>query len=367
MEKQSQISARQLIVLMIMLRLPFSTAYYIALNAGQSIQDILFAVPVNFVLNFIVAIPVLILLKKHPGKDPVELANDVFGKAGGIVTGTFYMFCFILLAIYMMGNFQDFYVNAIIPESSYLAIALPMLFVALYGAVKGIEAIARFGSIVIMIYLIILSIITLSLLPRINFSYLFPAFYNGPGVFLNAVLSGYNQNFQIVFLLFCAPFLKSGTGTGKLFSKWNIISSLLYLALEFLTVTVMGPFAGRQKFPLSTLAMQSRLGVFERIETVDMISWILNAILIITVFIHFAVSCLLKMGLNKYRKPIAFLVAAAVFVTSMYVTNCFLPLHAFTLSPVTTLVTTVAVIFLPFLILMTDLIKRRVAGNEKAD
>ena len=53
MEKQSQISARQLIVLMIMLRLPFSTAYYIALNAGQSIQDILFAVPVNFVLNFI--------------------------------------------------------------------------------------------------------------------------------------------------------------------------------------------------------------------------------------------------------------------------------------------------------------------------
>jgi len=366
MEKQSYISSRQIIVLLIMTRLPFSTAYYVALNAGKSIQDILYAVPVNFILNFIIAIPILMLLKKYPGKDIIELASNIIGKAAGIIVAVFYMFCFILLAVYMHATFQDFFVNAIIPESTYYDIAIPLLVVAFYGAVKGIEAIARFGSIVIIAYLIILSIIAISLIPHIDFNNLLPVFYNGPQYFWGAVLNGFNSNIQIVFLIFCAPFLKSGTKTGKLYAKWNVFAMLLFLGLEFLTVAVMGPFVAIQNYPLSTLAMQSRVGVFERIDAIDMISWILNIVLMVTFYVYFAAGCLMKVGLNKHKKLITFLIVAIIFAATDYASNFFVGVHTVTLNPYISVLTLTAMILVPFLILIADMIKRRVAGNEKA-
>lgn len=365
MEKQSTISTWQLIVLLIMTRLPFSTAYYVSLSAGRSIQDVLFAVPVNFVLNFIVAIPILILLKRHPGKDLIECADIICGKAAGIIIAIFYMLCFVALSIYIKTIFQEFFVNNVIPEFSYYAIAIPLLIVAFYGAVKGIETIARFSGIVILFYLIILTIITISLVPSINYGYLFPAFYTGPKIFMNAVINGINSNIQIVLLAFCAPFLKAGTKLGKLYTKWNMLAMLLFFGLEFLSIVVLGPFAAKQYFPLIILSMQSRVGVFERIDAFDMISWILNTILMVTFFVYLATNCMLKAGLNKHRKLVAFLIVAVIFGLTQYLPQYFIALHGITLSPYVTVITLTAIILVPILILVTDLIKGRVASNEK--
>jgi spore germination protein (amino acid permease) len=366
MEKQSYISSRQLIVLLIMTKLTFSMSYYVSLSAGRSIQDVLLAVPVNFILNYIVAIPILILLKRHPGKDLVELAHNILGRAAGIFIAVFYMLCFVFLAIYLLATFHNYYVNFILPESMYYAIAIPLLIVAFYGAVKGIETIARFGSIVIILYLIIVAVIGLSLIPQINFDFLFPMLYNGPKVFLGAVLSGVNSNLQIVFLAFCAPFLKLGTKLGKIYTKWNVIAMLLFLMLEFLTVTVMGPFAAKQNFPLPELALLSQVGVFERLDAVDMISWILNTVLSVTFYVYIATVCLLKTGLNKHRKIITFLIVTVVFAVAYFVTPFFTVLHIITINPLMTVGTLTAIILLPFTILLADLIKGRVASNEKA-
>ena len=94
------------------------------------------------------------------------------------------------------------------------------------------------------------------MIPLLNFNYLTPMLYDGPRVFLSAVLNGINSNLEILFLSFCAPFLKTGTKTGKLFTRWNIYSTLLILTVELLTVLVMGPFAAKQNYPLATLAIQ---------------------------------------------------------------------------------------------------------------
>lgn len=364
MEKKSVISAPQLIVLLIMTRLPYSTAYFVSLGASRNIQDILFAVPVNFVLNFIVAIPILLLLKRYPGKDLIECASLTLGKAAGVVIALFYMLCFLSLAIYINTMFEEYFGNVIIPEAGYIAIAIPLLVVAFYGAAKGIESIARFGSVVIVAYVVIVTIIFLSVIPNIDMDYLKPIFYNGPSVFIKAVLSGINSNMQILFLAFCAPFLKEGTKPGKIFAKWNIIASLMFLVLEFVIIIVMGPFAAKQNYPISTLAMQSKVGVFERIDAFDMIAWILETLLMVTFFVYLSVGCVLKVGFNKHRKWIAFFVVAAVFAIAPFFKKHFIYLHAITLSPMVTIITMLAIILIPLLVLTADIIKRRASANE---
>ena len=106
MEKQSYVSPRQLIALFIISRLTFEPEYYISLMAGRSIQDVLLAVPVNFILNYIVAIPILLLLKKYPGKDLIEIAFNIIGRAAGIIIAYFICFALFALLLYYLPYFM---------------------------------------------------------------------------------------------------------------------------------------------------------------------------------------------------------------------------------------------------------------------
>lgn len=366
MEKQSYISSRQLIVLLIMTRLPFSTAFYASLHAGQDIQDIALSVPVNFILNFITAIPILLLMKRRPGKDLVECTENILGKAAAVVVAIFYLFCFLALAFYYQSTFRNFYVNNINTDSDYYAIVIPLLIVCVYGAIKGIESIARFGSLVIVFYLIILSIIAISLIPQYNPHYFLPLLYHGPKYFLGSVVNGLNSNFQILLFAFSAPFLKSGTKTGKLFSLWNVFASLLYLLLVLLTIFVLGPFAAKQNFPLYTLSVQSQLGVFERVDYVDMISFIINETLILMIFLYFCMMCLTKIGVNRHRKIVPMLSAVVLVLAGLYFSSRFELMQGITLSPYTTAFTIIAIIVIPLILLLADLIKRRVSDEKTA-
>jgi spore germination protein (amino acid permease) len=365
MEKQSFISNKQLIVLLILTRLPFSTAYIVGLNAGRSVQDILLAVPVNFVINFIVAIPLLMLIKRYPGKDPVECAINILGKPTGMIVALIYGLFFLATVVHMQAVFQNFFINTVIPDSNFNSVAIPMLFVVcFYGAVKGIETIVRFSSIGIVIYLVVVSMIIISLIPSIKLDYLSPQFYNGPGVFLKAIWAGFNSNPQILFLAFCIPFLKIGTKTGKLFMKWNIFAMVLFFLLEFVSITVMGPYGAKQNYPLSALSMLSQISVFERLDAIDMVSWILNAVIYTTFYIYLMSSCILKFGFNKHKKIVIFLCVVVIFFLSKLEDSVSTEIHDVYTNPILTGVTVFLLIVLPITLLLADVIKRRIVNEE---
>ena len=165
MEKASVISSKQLIAILMVCRLGFSTVYFTSIDAGASIQDVLLAVPVLFVMNFFVAIPILLLLRRHPGKSFMECSVQLIGKPASVVVAVICGVFFLLQGTLELGIFQLFYVNTVIPQTAEFAILIPILIVAVYGAVKGIEALARGGSVILVIYLFILCFIRLTGLP----------------------------------------------------------------------------------------------------------------------------------------------------------------------------------------------------------
>lgn len=359
MEKQSYISNRQLIAMLVMTRLSFSTAYLPGLNAGMSVQDVLPAVPVNFLLNFIFAVPILLLLRRHPGKDPVELTRNIIGRTAAVLITVFYMAGFLFQAFCYQSYFQEFYVNSLIPESSYLEIAVPILVVCFLGSVKGMETIARFGGLAFLIYLIVVILIDVSLLPSVDPQFLLPQFYKGPGIFLRTVLSGVNSNMQIVLLAFCAPYIKSGTGMGKIYARWNMITMGLFLLLEFFVVTVMGAYGARQVFPLYTLSLQSKIDVFERLDSVDVIAWILESVFVITFYVYLTTMCLTKIGINGRRRLVNLGVLLVLLAACGLLMKYNYLLKSVTFSPYVTAYTLLSQILLPLLLLTVDIVKER--------
>ncbi len=365
MEKKSYISSGQIILLLLITRILFSTTYQSTLNAGNSIQDILPSILVTFVTNFIIAIPILILIQRHPGHDLVECTVKVFGKVFAVIIGALYYLFFLLFATFTAGNFGNFFANSMIPNVSVPLTIFLLLIICVYGVIKGIESIARIGSIVAILFLIALLIIFLSVLPLMKIGYLFPMFYNGPKYFISGTGINYSLSIQIICIAFLAPFQRQGGSTKKTYFIWNIASMITLFAIEFFVVTVMGAFGSEQYDPLQTLSTLTSFNLFQSLNAVDFVPWVLNTIITVTVYIYIAVLCLLKLGLNKYRKLIAIITGAIVYFAAPVVSMHFIMLQNFQSGPNASILTTVFAVVIPLIILIVDSVKGRLLQNEK--
>ena len=363
MEKKSIISSPQIVMILFITRLLFSTTYQSVLNAGNSIQDLLLSLPIVFITNFIIAIPMLILLKRYPGHDPVECATTVAGRGAGIVVAIFYYVFFILNAIITTGNFENYFTISVISEVDSYAIGFLILVICIYGALKGIEAMARFNSIAAVIYILTTAVICISVISLVKLNYLKPMLFNGTKYLMGSIALNYNLSSQIVMLAFLAPFLQKGKSIGKTYAIWNVMSVIRVFVLEFNIVTVTGAFGAVHQQPLQLLATLSQISVFDRVDSIDMVSWILNSVITITIYLYLAVSCLLKIGLNKHRKMLAIISGAIIFFISPYLSRNFIDLQSVIVSGVTSLVVTLFTVFIPIIILIADVIKGRVAQN----
>lgn len=366
MEKKSYISPVQAVLVLFILRLLFSSSYQSVLNMGNSIQDLLLSLPVIFVTNFIIAIPILILLKRHPGQDLVECTEKAAGRGAGIVVALFYYVFFLANAVVNVGNYENYFTIAVIPDVNSYVTGFLLLIVCVYGAIKGIEAIMRMGSLVAVIYIFTFIIIFISLYSLINLDYLKPLLFNGTRILTKSCIMNYNLSTQIVTLAFLAPFIHQGKGIGKTYAGWNVISIIVVAMLEFNVITVAGAFGAEHQYPLQLLSSLSQISVFQHLDSIDMVSWILNTIITVTIYIYLAVDCLLKAGLNKHRRLLAFVSGAAVFIASPYISRNFEDLQAVMVSGVTSLVMTVFTVVIPIIILMVDLIKGKVVQNAQS-
>lgn len=359
MEKQSYISARQAVLILLLTRLPYSTAFIADLHAGDSVQDILLSAPVNFLLNFIFAVPILALMRRHPGKDLLEIADHIGGRPLTAVLGALYLAYFLFQSLLSLECFQQFYINSIIPESQYLSIVIPLLLVSLYASVRGIEGMARCGVFVMVVYLLNVLIIGLTLIPSIHLEYVLPQFYNGPAVFEKALLSVANGNYQIVLLSFLGPFLRGSEKPARIFAWWNVIKAILLFLLQFLIVTVLGPFGAQQTFPVYSLSRQSGLGVFDRLEAVELVGWIVETLFELSVLIYMAYTCVVRAGVNRGRRLLNLGLGALLLVVGWLVSRHVYLLRGITRNPVVTASTILTVILIPLGLLLADTIREK--------
>lgn len=365
MEKKSIISSLQIILVLFVTRLLFSTSYQSVLHAGNSIQDILLSLPINLVGNFIVAIPLLLLARRYPGHDPIEATSRVAGKGISCVVGFLYFLFFLMNAAITAGNVENFFIATVIPDVESYIIGIFLLAVCLYGVLKGIETIARVGSVVAVIYIVMIILICIILIPKMDMGYVKPILYKGITYLKSFTVMNYNLSVQIVGLAFMVPFMRPEASPGKAFTAYNFLSFAILSLLEFAAVTVIGAYGAQQLYPLQTLASLTSVSDFERLDTIDMVSWILNAIITTSIYLYLAVMCLLKLGLNKHRKITAFISTVAVLFAATFVAHRYTMLQEVMIGGTMALVVTAFTIIIPLFVLLIDLIKGKGAPNAQ--
>jgi len=89
------------------------------------------------------------LYGRFPGRSLVQIAIDVFGKWGGGVVAALYVWYFIQIAGWTARILSDFMSINLMPRTPLTAFNLVLLAVCAYAVVKGIEAIAMVGELVV--------------------------------------------------------------------------------------------------------------------------------------------------------------------------------------------------------------------------
>lgn len=364
MLSKTAVRSRQLLFLMLIARVSFSYTFIASLSAGNCVQDILPAIPVVAVIDLLLFIPILRLLKRHPGHDLIDCIGFSLGKGFGAAAAAFYFLYFAGAGAVLLILFQQFYFSTMDVQASSVALALPLVIVAAYGAIKGIESIARFSVFSLLFYVIVVIFVNVAMAPYFNPGYLKPLFYSGPRVFLLAVVAGVASSFQILILAMCAPFLKPTSSLAKITLLWALLSFTAAGIMQFNIITVLGPFGGKQLFPFKTLAIFSAIPPFERLDAFLMIAWVVDSVLGLTLYVFLASQCLMHTKLRRWRRSMIAATAAVIYAAS----QIFLPdyiknLNQFFGVPLAAAFSA-AVVVLPLIALIADLVKERVSGNH---
>lgn len=359
------VRGRQLLALLIISRILFSTDFIPALSAGNSLQDILPAVPVVFLLNLILAFPMIVLLKRHPNRDFVECSMQALGKGPGYIVCLLVYGFLLLYSASTLCSFGVFYTSLINQDISVLFIFVTLLAVAVYGAIKGIETLARFGLVVMIIYLLVLILISVTMLPISDTDNLKPLFYSGPRVFIQTILSGVNMSVELMLLAMCTPFIRQQDHFVRVYVIWDVLAMLFWFLTLLLVVVVLGPFGSKQLFPLGTLVTNSKLSTFQRLDAIDLVSWVLEAVLMMGFYIFAMSQCLMRTFLRKWRRSCIAVSAVlcgvlAYLAWSRY--NLLLYLYD---SPYTLMLVLGVLFALPVFVLLCDVVKEKVNANAQ--
>lgn len=367
MVKKAKITGAQLILMLVITRVLFSSCSIPAINPGTSIQDILPALVVSLLLNLIVAVPILMLLRRHPGRDLIECSLQILGRFTGTVVAIIYLVFFVFMSAAYLGVYQCYFHTSIISEASPLPLILPMMIVSVYAVIQGIEPIARFGLLIFIFYIVVSVTIYMPILPDAEYHNLMPLFYNGFGYFKSAVLSNFIMSPQILLLAICAPYLKKAEGLVRVFVLWDVWAMLLLAMLEFFLVVCLGSYASNQTFPLGTLGTLSGIGSFQRLDMFDMIAWTLNTLLSITLYLYAASACLYRTGLKNHRKASIVVLGVLICPIGLLISSNYLKNIGLYTSPSAALVIMVLTFVLPLFVLIADIVKGKVAENSNAN
>jgi hypothetical protein len=188
---------------------------------------------------------------------------------------------YLLMIASIVLNKLEFYISSTVMESAYAAsIFIPIVVVVIYFVYTGLQGIARLGPIVLFALILLLAITPFALWDRLDFSYLYPHFFNSAGEFAEGVSYEMVKNTGLFIYVLLAGCVTDNPNRVPVIVV--PVALLMKLVFALLTMVAFGPALNMMSFPLFTIASRTNIVIFERLDGMDMAIWTASAICEIT-------------------------------------------------------------------------------------
>lgn len=306
-----KISSAQFFVMMFVSRVVVTISLNARYLGGENMLDAIVSCVLAMVLGLVIALPIWWLHGRWPALSVGDAAQAAMGKAGKAVP-LFYIFYFVLINGASLGLFQIFLMDTVNPEfSAALAIAA-ILAVALYGAFRGIETVARCAACVFAILLLGTALVFSIVAFRFDPENLEPLFVNGWSQTFRGTALFVARTSIFADMVVLLPMVRGRKKAG--FLGWAVGTTLFISLLLLLLAGCLGPYAATQNFPVYSLSSITEVRSMQRLDAVFVGMWMTGLVIKLACDIYACRVCFASLHGKRISKTAVFVTGGAILL-----------------------------------------------------
>lgn len=221
-------------------------------------------------------LPLIFLILRYKGDSVMTCAlrrNKVFGIAVGLILALIFTAVAVQTVISIQHYITDTLLNSILTISGVAVLVAA----ATYGAVKGLSAVTRASVFAAVIFGLLIFLIGITMWDKINPEFLYPAFIEDGRYFIKCTLSEISMNSEILIFAVITDEIRSKAHKTVLY--YLPILLVLLEGLNLLYNMILGPYMSKIEYPLYIIASLSDIVIFQRLDGIDAIVWLMCGII----------------------------------------------------------------------------------------
>lgn len=306
-----KISVSQLSVIAFLSSVSFLSSMSSRIINGNFYDSIISAL-ISCALGLLFSVPILCL---HGRKQLTPLESSA--------ASPFLMVLYFIFFIYSMAwnltSISSMLVNTIFPDVAPWLLIVPMLLVAVYGCVKGAEAIGRSAFIIMVAFLLGIVLIIAGAMQLISPRGQRVFFYEGYTDLVKNTVTIFSRSTFLPQLVILISFASEGSKGS--YVLWSGIAGIFTSGLLLVTQLCLGQYAGVLQYPVYGLAAASELAPLQRLDIIFSVIWLMIMLIRLTATLFAAGECV-KRVLGPKAVPWGLVLAmAGTGATSWLVTR----------------------------------------------
>lgn len=287
MLKDIKLSARQLMILVLIVTIGDSILILPSLTTAEAKQDAWIASIFSLLVGLLVVGLLHAASRLYPNLTFVEYSEKILGKWLGIVVSLLFVSYPFFSATAHLRELGDFMTTQIMPETPIESIHIVFLFVVLMAVRLGLESIARTAEVFFPWLMLLFLFLVLFVVPQVKLENLQPFFGEGIKAMLRGSLTFIAFPFtELVVFLMLIPFVNEQNKVLHSLLWGSVIGGLVLILVTTLSILVLGSeLTSRTFYPSYELAKKIHVGDFlERIESLLTGIWLITIFFKITVY-----------------------------------------------------------------------------------
>lgn len=284
-----KISAAQFFISMFVSRVVVTIALNGQYTGGENMLESIVSYVLAMGLGFLISLPIWGLHRRRPEWDLGRAAVEDMGFIGKLVPLLYFLY-FVVVNGTSLALFQLFLMDTVNPAFSSALVAVVLVGAALYGALRGIETIARCATCVFVLLLLGCGLVFGIVAWRFSPENLEPLFYNGLTQTYEGVLLFIARTSIFADMAMLLPMVKGRKGLG--FASWAGGTAVFVGVLLFLVVGCLGRYAYTQNFPVYALASITQVRSMQRLDAVFTGVWMMGLVIKLAFDIYCCRVCL---------------------------------------------------------------------------
>ncbi|MEK4234389.1 MULTISPECIES: GerAB/ArcD/ProY family transporter [Paenibacillus] len=305
MLEKGKISIRQLTILVMLLTIgdsilviPPSTTHYAKQNAW-----------ISSLIGMIVGLLAIFLYSKfaklYPNLTLIQVIQKVFGKWIGTIISLLTLMYFLIVTVGSMREVADFVTSEMLPGTPIPAILILFILIVIMATRLGIEVIGRTGEIFTPMVIILFLILTVAIIPQMEIVRMLPILEDGikPVLRGSISISAYTFLEPVVFLMFL-PYVNQQKKITKALLQGCFLGGIIIFLTVTVSVLVLGPdLTTRDIYPSYNIARRISVGgIFERVEAMIALMWMLTLFIEVTLYFYaFVLGLSQLLNLKEFR------------------------------------------------------------------